>query len=52
MTDFSDFKTQILEWINREDFPDVLVTSFIRMAEQKLNAELRHNRMIKSRSIR
>lgn len=48
MTDFADFKAQILEWINREDFPDVLVTSFIRMAEQKLNAELRHNRMIKS----
>ena len=48
MTDFSDFKAQIAEWANREDWSDVLVTSFVRMAEQKMNAELRVSRMIKN----
>lgn len=47
MTDFADLKTQIAEWANREDWSDVLVTSFIRMAEQKFNAELRVRRMLK-----
>ena len=51
MTDFTDFKTQILEWINRDDFSDVLVTSFVRMAEQKFNAELRVSRMIKNATL-
>jgi hypothetical protein len=46
MSDFADFKTQIAEWSNRQDWSDVLVTSFVRMAEAKLNEELRHNRMI------
>ena len=48
MTDFSDFKAQIGEWQNREDWSDNLVTSFIRMGEQKLNQELRVSRMIQS----
>ena len=48
MTDFSDFTTQIAEWANREDWSPVLVTSFVRMAEQKINAELRIGRMIRS----
>jgi len=48
MTDFSDFTTQIAEWANRQDWSPTLVTSFVRMAEQKMNQELRHNRMIKS----
>jgi hypothetical protein len=47
VTDFADFTTQIKEWANREDWSDVLTTSFVRMAEQKLNAELRVSRMIK-----
>jgi hypothetical protein len=47
MSDYSDFKSQILEWINREDFSDTLVASFISMANAKLNAELRISRMIK-----
>ena len=47
MTDFSDFKTTIAEWANRQDWSDTLVTSFVRMAEQKFNAELRIDRMIK-----
>ena len=46
MTDFADFKTQIAEWANRQDWSDTLVTSFIRMAEAKLNAEMRISRMI------
>ena len=48
MTDFSDFKAQIADWQNRQDWSDVLVTSFVRMAEQKMNAELRVSRMINS----
>jgi hypothetical protein len=46
MTDFSDFKAQIADWANRQDWSDTLVTSFVRQAEQKLNAELRVDRMI------
>lgn len=46
MTDFSDLKTSIAEWANRQDWSDALVTSFVRMAEQKFNAELRVDRMI------
>lgn len=46
MTDFADFKTTIAEWANRQDWSDVLVTSFIRHAESKFNAELRVDRMI------
>ena len=47
MTDYSDFTAQIQEWANREDWSPVLTASFVRMAEQKLNAELRVSRMIK-----
>ena len=47
MTDFSDFKAQIAEYANRQDWADAIVTGFIRQAEQKLNAELRVDRMIK-----
>jgi hypothetical protein len=46
MSDFQDFKTQIADWANRQDWSDTLVTSFVRQAEQKLNAELRIDRMI------
>jgi hypothetical protein len=46
VTDFADFKTTIAEWANRQDWSDALVTSFVRMAEQKLNAELRVDSMI------
>jgi hypothetical protein len=48
MTDFSDLQTTIAEWANREDWAPALVTSFIRMAEQKFNAELRVDRMIRN----
>ena len=46
MTDFSDFKTSIAEWANRQDWGDILLTSFVRSAEEKFNAELRIDRMI------
>src|SRR5215467_2414927 len=46
MTDYSDFKAQIADWINREDFSDALISSFISMANEKLNQELRISRMI------
>lgn len=46
MTDFADFKAQIAEYANRADWPDAVVTGFVRQAEQKLNAELRIDRMI------
>jgi hypothetical protein len=46
VTDFADLKTSIAEWANRQDWTDALVTSFVRMAEQKFNAELRVDRMI------
>ena len=48
MTDFSDFTAQIAEWANREDWSDNLIASFVSMANQKLNAELRVSRMINS----
>jgi hypothetical protein len=46
MTDFADFTAQLKDYANREDWSDVLVTSFVRNAEEKLNAELRIDRMI------
>ena len=47
MTDFADLKTQIMDWTNRQDFSDALVTSFIRQSEQILNSDLRVDRMLK-----
>jgi hypothetical protein len=46
MTDFADLKLQIAEWANRSDWSDTLVTSYVRMAESKLNQELRIALMI------
>ena len=42
MSDFSDFKTQIAEWANRQDWSDLLVTSYVRGAEEKFNAGAPH----------
>ncbi len=47
MTDFSDFCAQIAEYANRGDWAPAVVTGFVRQAEEKLNAELRIDRMIK-----
>ena len=46
MSDYSDFKSQISEWANRADWSDNLVSSFVSMANAKLNAELRIADMI------
>ena len=46
MADFDDFCAQIAEWSNRQDWSPQLVTSFVRMAESKLNQELRVALMI------
>ena len=46
MTDFADFKAQLADYANRMDWSDALVTSFVRNAEEKLNSELRIDRMI------
>jgi hypothetical protein len=46
MTDFSDFTAALADWANRQDWSPALLTSFVRDAEQKFNAELRVDRMI------
>jgi hypothetical protein len=48
MTDYSDFVAQIKEYQNREDWSDLLVQGYIRMAEQKFNEELRISWMIRT----
>ena len=48
MTDFADLKTQIAEYANRQDWSDLLVTGFVRQAEQKFNEDLRIDRMIQT----
>ena len=46
MTDCADLKTQIMDWTNRQDFSDALVTSLIRQAEEIFNRDLRIDRML------
>ena len=46
MSNLTDFMFQIKDWANRQDWADVTVFNFINMAEEKLNAELRIDRMI------
>ena len=46
MTAFADLQTQIAEYANREDWAPATVIGFIRQCEQKLNTELRIDRMI------
>jgi hypothetical protein len=48
VTDYSDFKAAIADWANRQDWSDVLVSSFVRNAEEKFNSELRVDRMIQT----
>jgi hypothetical protein len=48
MSDFTDFTATLKEWANRQDWSDALVVSFIRGAEEKLNAELRIDRMLQT----
>ena len=46
MTDFDTLQAQIAEYANRQDWSPALVQGFISQCEQKLNAELRVDRMI------
>jgi hypothetical protein len=46
MSDFSDFCAILTDYANRQDWSPTLVTSFVRNAEEKLNAELRVQQMI------
>ena len=46
MTDYSTFCSTLKDWSNREDWSDDLVASFVKDAEQYLNATLRIDRMI------
>lgn len=46
MSDYTTFCAQIADWANRQDWSPTLVASFVSMAEQKFNAELRVDRMI------
>ena len=48
MTDFQDFTAQIGEWSNRQDWSPVIVTGFVRQAEEIFNRDLRIDRMISS----
>jgi hypothetical protein len=45
-TDFQTLCATIAEWANRSDWSQALVASFVAMAEQKLNADLRVDRMV------
>jgi hypothetical protein len=46
VTDYQTLQTAIAEWANRGDWSSTLVSSFISMAEQKFNSDLRVDRMI------
>jgi hypothetical protein len=46
VTDFGTFCGVLTDYANRQDWSPDLVTSFVRNAEEKLNAELRIDRMI------
>lgn len=46
MTAISDFCNTIRSWLNREDYDDALVTSWVRMAEERLNEKLRIDYMV------
>lgn len=46
MSDFTDFTASLADWANRADWSPALLTSFVRNAEEKLNSELRIDRMI------
>ena len=45
-TDYQTLCAQIADWANRQDWSQTLVQSFVAMAEQKFNADLRVDRMI------
>ena len=48
MSDFDTLQAQIADYANRQDWSPALVQGFISQCEQKLNAELRVDRMIET----
>lgn len=46
MTAIADFCTIIRSWLNRKDLTDPVLTSIVRMAEERLNEELRIREMV------
>jgi hypothetical protein len=48
MTDYADFTTQIAEYANRQDWSSVVVTGFVRQAEEIFNRDLRIDRMLQA----
>ena len=46
--DYQTLQAQIADWANRQDWSPTLIASFIGMAEQKFNAELRVAQMIET----
>ena len=48
MTAFADFTAQIAEWANRQDWSSVVVTGFVRQAEEIFNRDLRIDRMLQA----
>lgn len=47
MTALTDFITTLKGWVNREDLSDAVVTSWIRMGEERINDELLYKDMLK-----
>lgn len=41
MTAIADFTAVIAAWLNREDYSEALITTWVRMGEERLNLELR-----------
>lgn len=46
MTAIGDFCNTIRSWLNREDYSDELITSWVRMAEERINEKLRIDYMV------
>lgn len=48
MSDYGDFTAALADYANRQDWSQGLLASFVRNAEEKLNQELRIDRMIQT----
>lgn len=46
MTDYATLCASIAEWANRQDWPQTLLDTYVLMAQEKFNADLRIDRMI------
>lgn len=50
MSDLTDFFNTIRSWIDRQDASDALITSWLRIAEERMNNDLRTDFMISRQS--